>query len=323
MKKVALYGRVSTEEQKLHGLSIAAQKQTLHKYCEDNGYTNIEEYFDEGVSASAMKKRKQFQRLLEDCRAGKIELILFTKLDRWFRHVGKYHVIQDELSSLGVPWKAVLEPLFETITAIGKGHINFYLTTAQIEVDRTSERIMDINKYKISQGQVLTGSIPFGYKIDPKTRKPIIDEETVHISRYILENYERVQSKRKMMREVYAKFGVPVNYNKVSEILKNKKYTGLYRGIPDFFPPIISVAQYEKNQEIVKRNVKEYYPRTGANKEHKVYIFSGLLKCAECGSMLGGTYSGMYKNPADGAKLFYRCQNHFRNAERCENNKVI
>lgn len=313
MKKVALYGRVSTEEQKIHGLSIVAQKQTLHKYCEEKGYTNIEEYFDEGVSANAMKKRKQFQRLLEDCRAGRIELILFTKLDRWFRSVAKYHLIQKELEDLGVSWIAVNEPSFETVTALGRGNINFYLTTAQIEVDRTAERVKDIFKYKESQGHVFS-QLPIGYKIGPD-KKPAIDEETIDVAKYVLTEYEKVQSTRQIAIQVQEKFGFEISGITVSRILRNKRYTGHYRGKPEYFPQLITMTQYNKHQELLKRNIKLTKTADGKN---RLYLFSGLLKCKFCGRRMG-----CVANKSGGKEyLSYRCYNAYSNAT-CSNRKTI
>lgn len=309
MQKVAIYARVSTEEQKLHGLSIAAQKQALHEYCKENELAIYDEYVDEGVSAGALTKRKEMQRLLDDCRAGKVKLILFTKLDRWFRHVDKYHAIQNELTLLNVSWKAIQEPVFETVTAMGKANINFYLTTAQIEVDRASERISAVVKYKTTQGHALTGNMPFGYKIGPD-KKPMIDEATQPIAMYVLTEYERIQSKRRLIDLVQEKFNVSITYMIVTEILRNRRYTGYFRGNPDYFPKMISITQYDRNQELLKKNGKIRKSKTG---ECRTYIFSSLLKCRDCGTIMGSARNN--------TSLGYRCRN-WRFNRTCGNNKV-
>lgn len=308
MMRVALYIRVSSDEQKLHGLSIAAQKQALNEYAKANDLVVYDEYVDEGVSAGAMTKRKQMQRLLNDCRAGKVDMILFTKLDRWFRHVAKYHEIQKELDTLGVVWRAIDEPVFETVTSMGRANINFYLTTAQIEVDRTSERINAILKYKQSHGHALSGRMPIGYKIG-EDRKPAIDPDTVHIAKYILTEYENLQSKRKLIDHVKENYGVDISFISVSKMLNNRKYTGFYRGNPDYFPKIISLAQYDRNQEIVKRNIRT---SKKSSKPFRTYLFSGLLVCRTCGKKMAGTRPG--------TSLVYRCNNATQSG-RCTNIK--
>lgn len=310
MKKVALYSRVSTQEQRDKGLSVAAQRQALVKYCEDNGYTYYEEYPDEGVSAGALKKRKQMQRLLEDCRRGEIELILFTKLDRWFRHVDKYHDIQRELTQLNIPWKAIHEPMFETITAMGKGHINFYLSAAQIEVDKASERTKEIIRYKVSKGHALSGNLPLGYVVG-EDKRPALDEHLSKVAKFILLEYQKVEGLKKVIELVHEKYGILLTSKVVSQTLKNKKYTGLYRGNPEYFPPLISMAQYDRNVELLKKNVRM---RKTADGKNRVYMFSGILKCKGCGRSMSGAICGKGLH-------VYRCPK-YRSNKSCSNSHI-
>lgn len=84
--RVACYERVSTEEQRLHGLSIDAQTAALEAWAQ--GQTIVGHYTDAGVSGRIpARKRPELQRLLRDVEAGKVDLIVFTKLDRWFRNI--------------------------------------------------------------------------------------------------------------------------------------------------------------------------------------------------------------------------------------------
>lgn len=316
MKKVALYSRVSTQEQREKGLSVAAQRQALLKYCEEKGYTVYEEYLDEGVSAGALKKRKGMNRLLDDCRAGKIELILFTKLDRWFRHVGKYHTIQEKLNEWNVPWIAIQEPMFETVTAMGKANINFYLTTAQMEVDKTSERVKEVIRYKLTKKQALCGNLPLGYKIG-EDKTPIIDPVTLPIARYILFEYENVQSIKRMVVHIQDTYGYPVTHGIITSTLKNKRYTGFYKNDPEYFPPVITHAQWEKNQKLLERNIRH---RTKKDGDTRTYLFTGLLRCKDCGRLLSSAMGR--KKPNGEHYLNYRCYKNM--ADRtCVNNKVI
>ena len=110
IRRVALYVRVSTEEQALKGFSIEAQKAALEEYCKKNNMKIVDIYADEGISgAKPPLKRPALKRLLEDVESGKIDMILFTKLDRWFRSVKEYFKVQDVLDNNKVEWKAVQE----------------------------------------------------------------------------------------------------------------------------------------------------------------------------------------------------------------------
>lgn len=98
MKRAALYVRVSTQEQKNSGLSVDSQIDALKKYCEEQGYTIAGIYNDAGISArKKYTKRPALLQLLEDCKKHEIDIILFTRLDRWFRAVAGYYEVQRSL----------------------------------------------------------------------------------------------------------------------------------------------------------------------------------------------------------------------------------
>ena len=87
MKRTAIYLRVSSDKQAKEGDSIPAQRDALRKYIDDrDDLTFAGEYLDDGISGTKAD-RDELQRLLDDVEAGKIDLIIFTKLDRWFRSV--------------------------------------------------------------------------------------------------------------------------------------------------------------------------------------------------------------------------------------------
>ena len=85
IKRCAIYIRVSTSEQLVHGKSLEAQKDYLTSYAKDHGMIPVGVYADEGKTArKELKKRKAIHALLEDVKAGKIDVILFWRLDRSF-----------------------------------------------------------------------------------------------------------------------------------------------------------------------------------------------------------------------------------------------
>ena len=78
--RAALYCRVSTEEQALHGYSIETQKENLSAYCEQNDIVVVDYYIDEGISGTKPpSKRPALQRLMQDVEYQKIDIILFAK----------------------------------------------------------------------------------------------------------------------------------------------------------------------------------------------------------------------------------------------------
>ena len=98
--RLACYPRVSTEEQKLRGLSIEAQREALDAWAEASGVQVAGHYIDAGISArKSAAKRPELQRLLSDVEAGLIDLVVFTKLDRWFRNIAEYYKCESRFKS--------------------------------------------------------------------------------------------------------------------------------------------------------------------------------------------------------------------------------
>ena len=155
IEEVAAYIRVSTQEQKLHGISLEAQKQKLIEYAEAHNMKIVAWYQDEGVSGRKLiKKRPELQRMIQDAENRKFKRIIFIKLDRFFRSVAEYHECMKRLQTGGVIWTAT-EEKYDLSTASGEAFVNMKLTMAQFEADQAGERIRMVNEYKVQTGQPL------------------------------------------------------------------------------------------------------------------------------------------------------------------------
>lgn len=289
--RVAGYPRVSTEEQRIHGVSIAAQEDALRQWAADHNYDYVGSYNDAGISArSRYTKRPALLRLLEDVRAGKIDLIIFTKLDRWFRNVADYYEVQRVLDQYHVPWKAIWED-YETETASGRLKVNIMLSVAQDEADRTGERVKRSIEYRWAAGEVAQ-RLPIGYRREGKT---VVYDET---ARPGVEDFFAVfldTGNVGRARAAAALRGVHISRTSAGRILRSPFYTGTVRGIS--VPSYISQAEFE----LIQRRVA-LYNRTPA--PNRVYLFSGLLICAHCGSRMGGRTTKQTQ--------YYTCYNYLR-----------
>ena len=315
---VAAYVRVSTQEQKLHGISLDAQVQKLSKYASENNMKIVEWYKDEGVSGRKLiKNRPELQRMIQDAEQGKFERIIFIKLDRFFRSVAEYHECMKRIAP--VVWTTTEEE-YDLTTANGRMLVNMKLTIAEMEADLGSERINIVNEYKLSTGQPLTGSQPFGWKIaiDPNTgRKKIVkDEECSEALEEIIQHFLTHQSKHKTTVFANVKYHTGLNYRSLSALLKNTYLYGSYRGNPNYCEAYIDKETFDKIQDILNRNVKH-------NTQHRAYLFSGLIRCPKCGNILKGGVSARRKS--DGTHAYYkkyRCS-HSRLDAKCDFNKTI
>ena len=296
---IALYIRVSSEEQAQHGLSLDVQEAALRRWAEDHHHTVAGIYRDEGVSArKPYTKRPELQRLLSELDRKHIQLIAFTKLDRWFRSVKDYYSVQDILDRHHVEWATIWED-YETSTAAGRLKVNIMLSVAQDEADRTSERIKQVQARQVEQGKPITGHQPFGYMV--KDHKVVKNPDASPILEDAISHYMLRQNMSELTRYLNSKYHLAHAKTVYRRWLSQEMICGCYRGNPDYCEPYISRAEYDHLQAVLTHNVRK------ARTSH-VYIFGGLIRCPYCGCLMTGyyTYNG-YKSMSLPTH-YYRCR---------------
>lgn len=306
LKRAALYARVSTEEQAMHGVSLDAQKERLLQYAKENNLTVVDLYVDEGISArKRYTRRPEFLRMLEDVKQKKIDVVLFIKLDRWFRNIADYYEVQAILDKYRVQWIATEED-YDTTTANGRLALNIKLAIAQDESDRTSERIKFVFKNMVKEGRVISGSTPVGYKIENK--RVVIDENEAEIVRTMFDKYIDCRSAKETSRHLNALYGTSIDVKSMKRMLTNSWYIGLAYGIPGWCPPIIDEPTFNLACKIVETRAARY----NGTRSDRVYLFTGLIHCPNCGRRMT-TYCCSNKNPDGSVKqafIYYRCPAH-------------
>lgn len=303
--RCAIYIRVSTEEQHLNGLSLPAQKKALTEFAENNNYTIVGYYADEGISArKPMKHRHGLLRLLEDVKRDKIDMILVTKLDRWFRNIKDYNITEEILQAHHCHWKTIFEN-YDSSTANGQMVINIMLSVNQAECDRTSERIKAVLDYKRSIGEVTSGKCAcYGYKV--VNNRLVKDEAVSHIIDDAYDHYFSCYSIRSTFYYLKEKYGAEApGHNKVDRLFKNETYAGKDKDNLHYCDPYITLEQFERIRQI---SVTKTY--TAGN--YEAYIFSGLIKCPWCGNNYTGYRKKQkLKNGGESIYIKYRCGNKF------------
>lgn len=305
--RVALYPRVSTEEQFLKGYSLQTQEEVLTQYANDHGYKIIGIYRDEGHSArKPALKRKVMQELLADVKDGKIDRILFIKLDRWFRNVREYHKIQEILEAHNVTWQATMED-YSTATADGRLKVNIMLSVAENESDRTSERIKFVFDGKRRRKEWCftggPGQWPYGYMpqaIDG-VKRCVKNPEVSQIVQDFWDYVVKYNSVRKAGMYCCEKYGITRNYRSWMVTAQNELYTGTFHGVDDYCPAYINREDWERiilGHDIIKKT----------QSVDRVYLFTGLIRCPVCGNTMKATFKTY---PHDRSKEYngYRCNN--------------
>lgn len=298
-KRAALYIRVSTEEQARHGYSLAEQEHDLRKYAEGKGYIVIGVYADEGVSARKMPHlRKGLQRLLRDIKTGSIDIVVFKCLDRWFRNVRDYYIVQDILDAHSVDWECSQESLYNTTTTNGRLMLNLKLTLAQHESDQTSDRVKYVQQGLLRSGKVITGHMPDGYKIN-KRKHIVIDKKKVPMIQDMFEYFSKNHSVLRTYRMLWQKYRYGKTEGAVGRTLQNRIYIGEYYGIKNFCPALIDEDLFAKVQKIFEGRTQ--HPRTD-----NIYLFSRLLQCPKCGRGL----TPRYHRQKTCTRIYYVCRSY-------------
>lgn len=265
----------STEEQKKHGLSVNNQITALQEYCKENGLVEAGLYNDAGISArKSYTKRPALLRLLDDCKAGKIDVIIFTRIDRWFRNIQGYYEVQAQLDECKVAWRAIWED-YETESSEGIFKVNIMLSVSQAEADRTSEKIKSVVQYKRERGDYI-GKAPLGYK--NKGRELVIDEASKEGMSAFFETYLKTFSIKKAKQEAEKK-GVNIDASHIHRNILNPTYCGETRNGYKC-EPYITKEQYDLM-------VNRFASMPRKPKQNRSYMFSGLVYCEECGRRMG------------------------------------
>lgn len=305
--RCAIYDRVSTELQVEKGLSLDTQKELLTEYALSHKYEIVDYYVDEGLTArKKLQNRKDFQRLLNDVQKDKIDLILVTKLDRWFRNVRDYHNTQAILEAHNCNWKTILED-YDTSTADGQLKINIMLAVAQNESDRTSERIKVVFEHKRRMGEHINGRINYGYMVVDK--KPQKNPEHEDVVNDFFRVYFATFSKRKAINYILEHYENAPSPEAMDKFTKKEIYCGRRGSDLDYCEPYITPEQFDLIQKVSAS--KTYHT------SNERYIFSQLIKCPYCNSMLTGFVKKHTCNDGTITKYKrYRCSRKFNRHQK-------
>jgi site-specific DNA recombinase len=246
--RCAIYTRVSTDqglEQDFN--SLDAQYDASQAYIRSQmhaGWTMVRSKYDDGGFSGGNTDRPALQRLLEDVRAGKIDIIVVYKVDRLTRSLADFAKLVELFDQHSVSFVSVTQQ-FNTTTSMGRLTLNVLLSFAQFEREVTSERIRDKIAASKRKGLWVGGMAPLGY--DTKDRKITVNEPEVERVRTIFRRYLELRSLHRLManlreRGIVTKLrtlksgqtvgGIPFTRGPLAYLLRNRFYVGevLFKG---------------------------------------------------------------------------------------------
>ncbi|MGP0585556.1 recombinase family protein [Paenibacillus timonensis] len=331
--RVAIYARVSTEEQAEHGYSIDAQLDTLRKYCELYNREIIGEYVDRGVSGKSMKGRFELERLLQDAKDRKFDEVIVWKFNRMARkNIDLLHIV-DLLEKNNVAFRSFSEN-FDTTTSMGRFALQMMGAVGELERNTIVEHVKMGHKQRAKTGRH-NGKVPLGYQIleaqgsgRGRDSEIVIVEEEAMIVRTIFEQYASGQGLKAIANELNrkgfkTKMGKTFSVCAVRDLLDNPMFVGKIRYnryenwaekrrkgkssdlilVEGHHTAIVSEALWEKVQLL--RQKKSVMPKKRFEGE---YLLTGLIRCPECGAAM--TASRTVNRAKDGTRnvrMYYSC----------------
>ncbi|MBR2928780.1 MAG: recombinase family protein [Oscillospiraceae bacterium] len=323
MIKVASYCRVSTDKDD-QANSFETQKRYFREYIESHPDWELYEiYADEGITGTTTKKRTQFNRMINDAYEGKFQLIITKEVSRFSRNILDTIAYTRELKAIGIGVIFATDRI-NTLEPEAEMLLSYLASMAQEESRRTSSRVVWGQTRQMERGVVFGRSL-LGY--DVKDGVLTVNQEGAEIVRLIFHKYavEQVSTAeiaRYMNSKGYCTYRGNAKWksNMIIKILNNEKYVGdlvqKKTYTPDFLThakrtnkgqvplvtienhhePIISREVWNMAQERLQKNNKR---RDGDGGHSNRYVFSGKIKCGECGN----SFVGRFKYLRDGTKI--------------------
>ncbi|WP_345952118.1 recombinase family protein [Mucilaginibacter sp. PAMB04274] len=323
MKTAYLYIRVSTDEQADKGYSQRWQEETLRRYCSINSIQIMEVVMEDHSAKNFI--RPAWKQLLTDLKKkkGRINLILFTKWDRFSRNTGDAYGMINTLAKLGIEAQAIEQPLDLSIPE-NKMMLAFYLAAPEVENDRRALNTFVGMRRARKEGRFM-GVAPLGFvnKITGSGKKYIdIKEPEAGIMRWVFEQLAEGQYAADHVRKQANKKGLKCGSAHFWNIIRNPVYCGRievapYKDEERYFAQgqhegIISEDLFYRVQDVLNGRTK------GAWGPKMVSVdklpLRGLIICPECGRMLTGSSSKGYST----YYTYYHCQSRCKTRYRAE-----
>lgn len=291
--RCAIYTRVSTD----HGLdqefnSLDAQYDAASAYIRSQahaGWTLIRSRYDDGGYSGGSTDRPDLQKLLDDIRARKLDVIVVYKVDRLTRSLADFAKLVELFDAHGVSFVSVTQQ-FNTTTSMGRLTLNVLLSFAQFEREVTSERIRDKIAASKRKGLWVGGTLPLGYHMKD-SKVAVIDNEAERV-RQIYRRYlelggvnalvrdlreRNIRTKSRLLATGITRGGIHFSRGSLSYLLRNRFYIGEVKFkdeiLPGAQPAIIDRALFDA----VQKRLTDQWTSQSTLRSASDHLLTGLL----------------------------------------------
>ncbi|RGX56766.1 recombinase family protein [Anaerotruncus sp. AF02-27] len=329
--RVAAYCRVSSESSDQFNSFIAQTNYYTGLITQNPNWTMADIYADEGISGTSAEKRPEFQRLIADCRRGRIDRVLVKSISRFARNTKECMETIRALKAIGVG-VCFEEQNIDTSQMSGELLTAMFAAIAQKESESISENQRWSYQHRMQSGNFITCKAPFGYRLSKNTLE--VYEPEAKIVREIFSRYLQGDSKDDIAQWA-STLGVKTRDGKdrwqhttISYILRNERYVGdallQKRYTTDSFPhqkkrnlgerdqyyriashpAIIDREIFNAAKKLLELRAKKVVTEKTANDP-----MAKKIVCGACGTM--------FRKKACGGITYWECRNHNRDKDSC------
>jgi site-specific DNA recombinase len=298
IKRCAIYTRKSHEDVVEKDFnSIQAQREAGESYVNSqkaNGWVLLEKRYDDyGYSGGSMN-RPALKELLKDCEDGKVDVVVFYKLDRLSRSICDFADLSKSFAKWNVAFVSVTQQI-DTSTSAGKMMLNLLAAFAEFEREVISERIRDKKAATRRKGKWDGGIVPYGFSV--ADRKLVGRPDEADVVRHVFRRFTEIQSPKRIAMELnesgrlYRK-GRKWSVKQVACMLRNVVYIGkvCYKGetYDGEHEGIVDQETWDTAQAYLAGNV------ASGDTERRLDSMAplkGILRCGHCDGAMTPTYT--------------------------------
>lgn len=274
--------------------------------CEQYIKSNYENYRivlydkDYALTGHSTRRRKDFQRMMDDVKDHKLDAVVIMRYDRIARNTRDFCNLYYEMEQAGCILISISQRI-DTSTPYGKKFMYDMASMAELEWALTSERYKDSARYKITNGYAYTGAMPTGFKIEIIEGHKKVVKDNPETAMGILEYYRTSKSKRATVTYTREHWLPDFTTNKLNSMLNSDLFFGACRDNKKFCEPY-----YTEEEFMELRNISQIKYTPSGN----IYLFTGMIRCPLCGAAMCGLYANRILSPKTGERklyTYYRC----------------
>lgn len=333
--RVAGYARVSSDSNDQLN-SFSAQVRYYTKTIEQNpNWEFTEVYADEGITGVSTEKRDDFNRMIEDCRKGRVDRIITKSTSRFARNTMDTIRIIRELKDIGVTVFFEKENI-DTANVTSENLITLYALFAQEESINISKNCKKVNRIRMQKGIYVSANAPYGYRL-VNNQLEIYEPEAKIVRRIFAEylgGYSTIKIALGLMEA-----GIPRKdgnlkwrYNTIADIIRNERYAGDMLLQKKFSEDVIPYRLRRNKGELPKYYVKDTHAPIVekiqfvlanilldersklVNTKYGEYPLMYKIRCGECNTM--------YRRQITNGKTYWVCRAHSNDKNICNSQRI-